>query len=85
MISFISFNIPWMIDVFLFSYSFLHYDQAPKSSAAFELVNFIRRHVCITAVKASDVFYLRLLWRKSLFQIVTTCYRFLKNMLPLQK
>ena len=75
------FNIPWMDDVFLFSYLFLHYGQTPKN-AAIELVYFIWGHVCITAVKTSNVFYLHLLWCTSLFQIVKKCaknYHFLKN------
>ena len=75
-----------MIDVFLFSYFFHHYGQTTKkSSAAFELVNFIRGRVYTTAVKISNVFYLRLLLCKSLFQVATKCYSFLKNMFPLQK
>ena len=78
-----------MIGVFLFSYSFipslLQYTR--KSSAAILLVNFIGAHVRITVVKMSNVFYLRLSWRKSLFQVVTkgtNNYRFLKIIFPLQ-
>ena len=78
-----------MIDVFLFSYSFATSlrQNTEKSSAAIVLVNFIRGHVCITMVKTSNVFYLHLLWHKSLFQVVTKCPNnngFLKIMFPLQ-
>ena len=51
------------------------------------LVNFIRGHVCITVVKKSNVFHLRLLWRKGLLQVVrkgANNYRFLKIMFPLR-
>ena len=58
---FLHFNIPWMID-FLFSYSFLHYSKTPKkSSADFELVNFIQGYVYIITIKTSNAFYLCLL------------------------
>ena len=73
----------WCFLIFLFVPSLL--PNAQKSPAAFELVNFFGAHVCITAVKTSNIFYLRLLWRKILFQVVTKCYRFLKNVLALQK
>ena len=78
-----------MIVVFLFSYLFVPSLQqnTQKSSAAIVLVNFIRGHVCITVVKTWNVFCLRLLWRKSLFQVVTkgaNNYHFLKIMFLLQ-
>ena len=86
---FLHFDIPLMIGVFLFSYSFVPSlrQNTQKSSAAIVLVNFIRGHVCITVVKTWNVFCLRLLWRKSLFQVVTkgaNNYRFLKIMFLLQ-
>ena len=77
---FLHFNIPLMIGVFLISYPFIPlWQNTQKSSAVIVLVNFIQGHVCITVVKTSNVFYLRLLWRKSLFQVATKCvnnYRF---------
>ena len=67
----------------VFSYflirSFLLYGKTPGKVRQLLLVNFIRGHVCITVVKMSNLFYLRLLWCKSLFQVVTKCvnnYRF---------
>ena len=60
-----------VIDVFFFSYSFLHYDQTPKkvlqplswwiSSETMSNINW--------DLKPSNVFYLRLLWEKGLFQV----------------
>ena len=77
-----------MFGVFLISYPFIPLRQnTQKSLAVIVLVNFIQGHVCITMVKTSNVFYLRLLWRKSLFEVVTkgaNNYRFLKFMFPLQ-
>ena len=76
---FLQFNITWMVGVFLFSSSL--WPDAQKSSTAIELMNFMWGHVCVTAVKMSCVFYLHLLWCKSLFQVVTECtnnYHFLK-------
>ena len=67
----------------MFSYflirSFLLYGKTPGKVRQLLLVNFIRGHVCITVVKMSNLFYLRLVWCKSLFQVVTKCvnnYRF---------
>ena len=81
---FLHFNIPLLIGVFLFSYSFVPSlrQNTWKCSAAIVLVTFIRGHVCITVVKTSNVFYLHLLWRKKLFQVVTKLannYRVFKN------
>ena len=79
------FNIPLITDVFLFSNSFLHFSQMSKS--VLQPLNFTQGHVCITTVKTSNVFYLHLLWHKSLFQLATRCantYRVFKNMFHLQ-
>ena len=50
-----------MIDVIVLLFIPPLWPNAQKSSAAIEFVNFIRGHVCITAVKTLNVFYLRLL------------------------
>ena len=58
-----------MIGVFLISYPFIPlWQNTQKSSAVIVLVNFIQGHVCITVVKTSNVFYLRLLWREVYFK-----------------
>ena len=81
---FLHFSIPWMIDV-LFSCSFLHYGQTPKKVlqplswwissevmySSHWVDEFHPRSCIYYWVKTSNVFYLRLLWRKSLFQVVT--------------
>ena len=82
---FLHFNIPLKTEVFLFSYFFPRFGQMSKN--VLQPLNFIQGHVCITVVKTSNVFYLHLLWHKSLFQVVTKCannYQFFKNMFPLQ-
>ena len=68
-----------MVFSYFISRSFLLYGKTPGKVRQLLLVNFIRGHVCITVVKMSNLFYLRLLWCKSLFQVVTKCvnnYRF---------
>ena len=79
------FNIPWMIDIFLFFYLSLHYGQTSQKFCSHWVKEFHRRSCMYYRVKPSNVFYLCLLW--SLLQVVTKClnnYCFIKNMFPLQ-
>ena len=57
----------WLFLIFWFIPSL--WLNAQKSSAVIELVNFSQGHVRGTSIKMSNVFYLRLLWLKSLFQV----------------
>ena len=86
MISFISIFLQWLVFSYFFICSFIT-DKHPEKFCTHCVGKFHPRSWCIIVVKSSNVFYLRFLWRKSLFQIVTKCannYRFLKNMFPLQ-
>ena len=77
-----------MVFSYFLSRSFLLYGKTPGKVRQLLLVNFIRGHVCITVVKMSNLFYLRLLWCKSLFQVVTKYvnnYRFFLKLCSLYR